>query len=249
MNLDRFNFYKDRVAVNFLAKDPDNAKEVVDTMNGNAVIGILSKKFNSVEDAINMGKKYLEKVPVLSIGLGDGDPKQWSIVADIASELDPGHVNQVYSAAGYTVGLLKGKGCKQTIVNALISPTGVVGKVKISTGAQSCNMTEVKADVDTAVMMLKEVGVQSVKYYHMGGLEHIEGLKEVAKACVRVEMPIIEPTGGISLDNVAEIIKVCIGAGCSKVIPHIYSSAINKETGLTETKIVEKIYNEIKKCV
>lgn len=249
MNLGRFSFYKDKIAINFLASDPENAKDVVDAMDGNAVIGILSKKFDTIEEAIGMGKKYLEKVPVLSIGLGAGDPKQWAAVAEIASELDPGHVNQVYSAAGYTVGLLKGKECSNTIVNALISPTGVVGKVKISTGPESSNMQDGIIDVDTAVMMLREVGVGSVKYFHMGGLKHLEELKEVASACVRVGMPIIEPTGGISLDNVSQIVKACIDEGCSKVIPHIYSSAIDKKTGLTDTKIVHKIFHEIKSLI
>ncbi|MBU2702739.1 2-dehydro-3-deoxy-phosphogluconate aldolase [Sporomusaceae bacterium BoRhaA] len=247
MYLDRFSFYQDRVAVNFLAKDPENAKNVVDAMEGNAVIGLLSKNFATMTEAVEMAKKYLKKIPVLSIGLGAGDPKQWSIVADIAAELDPGHVNQVYTAAGYTVGLLKGKGCDHTFVNALISPTGTIGKVKISTGAESNKMTEVLADIDTAVMMLKEVGVQSIKFFNMAGLKHIEELKAVAESCVRMGMPVLEPTGGIGLENIREIVKVCMDAGCPKVIPHVYSSAIDKKTGLTEIQIVRQIYEEIKK--
>ena len=134
--------------------------------------------------------------------LGAGDPKQWSVVADIAAQLDPGHVNQVYTAAGYTIGLLKGNGCNNTFVNALVSPTGIIGKVNISTGAESSNMVEALVDVDTAIMMLREVGVQSIKFYNIHGLKHIEELKEVARACVRVGMPVLEPTGGIGIDNI-----------------------------------------------
>ncbi|WP_066496304.1 2-dehydro-3-deoxy-phosphogluconate aldolase [Abyssisolibacter fermentans] len=247
MDFERFNFYKGKVAVNYLAKDADNAKEVFDAMDGNTVIGLLSKNFDTVEEAVEEGKKYLEKIPVISIGLGAGDPKQWKVVAEIASKLDPGHANQVYTAAGYTAGVLNASGCNNTFVNALISPTGVVGKVKISTGPESSNMEDAVVDVKTAITMLKEIGVKSVKFFHMKGIKHIDELKAVAEACAELDMPVIEPTGGIDASNVYKIVKVCLDAGCNKIIPHVYTSVIDKETGLTSVDMVKEVYNEIKK--
>ncbi|WP_066497448.1 2-dehydro-3-deoxy-phosphogluconate aldolase [Abyssisolibacter fermentans] len=247
MQIKKFNFYKDKVALNLLAKDLENAKDVAKVLDGNVVIGILSKNFNTVEEAVTYAKRFLEELPVISIGLGAGDPNQWKMAAEIASETDPGHVNQVFTTAAYTAGLLKGKECKNTIVNALISPTGEVGKVKISTGPLSSDAKEAVVDVDTALSMLKDAGVNSIKFFHMKGTKHLEELKEVAKACVRVGIPLIEPTGGIEVENIYDIVKTCVDAGCDKVIPHVYSSAIDKETGLTDLDIVKKLYDEIKK--
>ena len=38
MNYDRISFYKDRIAINLLAKDRDNAVEVVEALDGNALV-------------------------------------------------------------------------------------------------------------------------------------------------------------------------------------------------------------------
>ncbi|MDI5754392.1 KDGP aldolase, partial [Salmonella enterica subsp. enterica serovar Montevideo] len=41
----------------------------------------------------------------------------------------------------------------------------------------------------------------------------------------------LEPTGGIDLENFAEILHIALDAGVSKIIPHIYSSIIDKVSG------------------
>lgn len=249
MKLNKFSFYKGRIAINLLAKDIDNAKQVLEALDGNGVIGVLSKKFDSIDQGVKCVKEFQKHIPVISIGLGDGDPNQWEKAAKIASETDPGHVNQVFTTVGYTLGLLKGKGCENTLVNALISPTGKKGKVKISTGHLSREKGEAIVDVDIALNMMKDVGVSSVKFFHIQGTKHLEELKEVAQSCVRIGIPVIEPTGSITEENIYEIVKVCIDAGCEKVIPHVYSAAINKKTGLTEVEITKKLYKNIKKLL
>jgi len=246
MNWSKFNFYKGRVAVNFLAKDPKNAKDVYEAMDGNAIIGLLSSKFPTSKEAIEMGQAYLEEIPVLSIGLGNGDPKQWHAVAEIASALDAGHANQVFPAAGYTKGMLDAKKCQHTFVNALVRPTGKPGIVEISTGPESQEESKALVEVETAIAMLKEVGVSSVKFFHMKGLTHLDELKVVAEASAKLGMPVIEPTGGITPENVAEIVKVCLDAGVDRVVPHIYGAVIDKESGLTEIDGVVKAYQAIK---
>ncbi|KUO67525.1 MAG: 4-hydroxy-2-ketovalerate aldolase [Clostridia bacterium BRH_c25] len=248
MGLDKFNFYNNRVAVNLLAKNLENAKEVAKVLDNNVIIGILSKDFSTVEEGVAYVNTWKNDISAISIGLGDGDPNQWKMAAQIAAATDPGHVNQVFTSAGYTAGLLEGNNCTNTIVNALISPTGEVGKVKISTGPISSEGEEAIICVDTALKMLKDVGVSSIKFFHIKGNKHLDELAEVARACARVGVPIIEPTGGITVDNIFEIVKVCIDAGCEKIIPHVYSSAIDKKTGLTDPKIVNSIYDEIKKA-
>ncbi|SCY78919.1 2-dehydro-3-deoxy-phosphogluconate aldolase [Alkaliphilus peptidifermentans] len=245
----KINFYKDKININLLAKDLQNAREVVEAIDGYATVGIISKQFKSIDEGVEYVKKFQEYMPALSIGLGDGDPNQWQMAAEIASYTDPGHVNQVFTAAGYTLGLLKAKGCSKTIVNALISPTGQLGKVNISTGAISSKEKAAIVDVDTAIAMLKDVGVESVKYYHMEGDKRLAELKAVAEACVKVNIPMIEPTGGITVENIKPIIETCLNAGCSKIMPHVYSSIIDKSSGLTSVNQIKRLYDVMKEII
>lgn len=245
--ISNIKFYNDKVAINLLAKDIENAVEVNDTLEGHGLIGVLSKDFSNVKDATNHIEELQKYIPAISVGLGAGDPKQWKMAAEIAKETNPSHVNQVFSTAGYTLGLLEGAGTTNTIVNALISPTGEVGKVRISTGPAS-NSHNVIVDVDQALSFLEDCNIPSVKFFNIKGNKHLAELKEVAKACVRNNIPIIEPTGGIDRSNIYEIIKVCLDAGCNKIIPHVYSSAIDKSTGLTDLNIVRELYNEMKRA-
>lgn len=246
-NFKKLNFYKNKIALNLLAKNVNNAKEVYNTMDGNVFIGILSKKFDNVSEGIKYVNRFQKEIPAISIGLGGGDPKQWKMAAQIAAATDPGHVNQVFTSAGYTMGLLKGSGCQNTIVNALINPTGEVGKVRISTGPVSTNEGDVIADVETALAMLKDVGVNSIKFFHMNGDQHLEELEVLANAAVKAGIPMIEPTGGLNTENITQVIKVCLNAGCKKVVPHVYSSLIDEDTGLTQIDDVRNIYNKIKR--
>lgn len=241
-------FYRGRVALNLLAKDINNALEINNVLEGHGIIGILSKQFNTVEDGIKYVKEFKKHLPVVSIGLGDGDPNQWKIAAKIAAETDPGHVNQVFTTSGYTQGLLCSKGANNTLVNALISPTGEIGKVQISTGPIS-SKSNVVVNVEEALLMLKDINIMSVKFYNIKGTTHLAELKELAKACAIIGIPVIEPTGGIDLSNIFEIVKGCLDAGVEKVIPHVYSAAIDKNTGLTDINITKKLFEEIKKVL
>lgn len=241
------NFYKDRVALNCLAKDIKNAKEVSDAMEGHVAVGVLSKQFNTVEEGVVAVKEYLKEIPTVSVGLGAGDPTQWEKAAKIAAETDPGHVNEVFTGAPVARGMLAAKGCENTRVNSLMSPTGIVGKVKISTGAMSEKSEPVLADVETAVLMLKDMQVDAVKFFPMGGLKSIEELKAVAAACAKHDV-MLEPTGGITKENFKEILKVCLDAGVKKIMPHVYNSIIN-ENGETVVSDVEEIYAMIKELV
>ena len=82
----------------------------------------------------------------------------------------------------------------------------------------------------------------------MGGLKCREEFEAVAKACAENNF-CLEPTGGIDLGNFKEILAIAVNAGVKRVIPHVYSSIIDKETGSTRVEDVEALYGMIKEVV
>lgn len=242
-------FYKNKVAVNVLAKDIENAKEIVEAIDGHVAVGVLSKQFSTAEEGIVEVQKWLKEIPTVSVGLGAGDPLQWEKAAKIAAATDPGHVNEVFTGAPVAAGMLMANNAKNTMINSLMSPTGIVGKVKISTGPLSRNGEDAIVDVETAVLLLKDMGVHSVKFFPMGGLKTIDELKAVAKVCAKYDLPLLEPTGGINVENFKEIVMVCLDAGVNKVMPHVYNSIIDKVTGKTNVDDIKKIYDIMKELV
>jgi len=249
MKYNRINFYKNKVAVNLLAKDLSNAIDVMEVLDGYGLVGVLSKNYKTVDDCVKVVKEYLQHMTNVSVGLGGGDPRQWKIAAEVAALTNPGHVNQTFTGAMYTEGLLQGSGCKDTVTNCMIYPTGIVGKVQISTGPVSDINVKGIVDVETAVCMMKDLDLPSIKFFNMKGQKHIAELKVLAEACAKFGIPILEPTGGIDVDNIAPIVKVCIDAGMERVIPHIYSSIIDKDTGFTNLDLLKQAYDNIKQVV
>ena len=49
--------------------------------------------------------------------------------------------------------------------------------------------------------------------------------------------------------NFREILLIAVNAGVKKVIPHVYSSIIDKETGLTKVEDVKALYAMIQEVV
>lgn len=94
--------------------------------------------------------------------------------------------------------------------------------------------------VDTAIMMLKDMGCSSVKFFPMKGLSTKDEYEEVCHACVRNDF-MLEPTGGIDLDNFKEICQIALDAGVKKVIPHVYLQLLIKKSKLTREEDVQKI--------
>lgn len=249
MDLHRLSFYKGRVAINLLAKDLDNAVEVMDVLEGNGLVGILSKDFPTVEACAEQVRAYLKRLPNVSVGMGGGDPKQAMMAAQVAALTDPGHVNQTFTGAMYTEGLLTASRCTNTITNCMIYPTDIPGMVQISTGAVSDSHTPGIVDVETAVCMMRDLDLPSVKFFNMHGTKHLESLKLMAQACVRFGIPMIEPTGGLDADNVVPVVKVCLDAGVEHVMPHIYSSIIDKATGSTCPTLAKRAYDNLKELL
>jgi uncharacterized protein (TIGR03581 family) len=239
-------FYKDRVCLNVLAGSKENAREIWQAAEGHVLVGVLSKNYDSVASAVSDMREYAALIDnALSVGLGAGDPNQSAMVSAISAEIQPQHVNQVFTGAATSRALL---GQDQTVVNALISPTGKVGLVKISTGPLSSKAADAIVPVETAIALLKDMGASSVKYFPMGGLKSIDEFKAVAEACAEQDFW-LEPTGGIDLENYEAILQIALDAGVPKIIPHIYSSIIDKESGNTRPADVSTLLAMTKKLV
>lgn len=234
------NFLNERIALNVLANSVKNAEECYQAAEGNIILGILSKNYTTDEEAINDMKLYQEAVGnAISVGLGAGDPGQSQMVSRISAELQPQHVNQVFTGVGTSRALLKQE---DTVINGLVSPTGKVGYVNIATGPLSSQKTATEVPIETAIALLKDMGGSSVKYFPMKGLAFKEEYKVVAKACAENDF-MLEPTGGIDLDNFEEIIQIAVDAGVEKIIPHVYSSIIDPKTGDTRPEDVNQLFS------
>lgn len=237
-------FYQDRINLNFLANSIENALETLEACDGYGLVGVLSANYDSDEEAITEMRKYQEALDNrISIGLGQGDPNQTRRVAVVADALKPQHANQVFTG----VGLTRGVDSKKTFINALVSPSGKVGYVNISTGPLSSKEKVACVDVETAIAMVKDMGGNSLKLFPMKGLSTVEEYRAVCAACAKHNFA-IEPTGGIDLDNFEEILKIALDANVPKVIPHIYTSIIDPETGKTRVEDVAKLF-EITKAL
>lgn len=240
------NFYRDRVCLNVLAGSKENAKEIYEAADGHVLVGVLSKNYPDVQSAVADMRDYAALIDnALSVGLGAGDPNQSAMVSEISRQVQPQHVNQVFTGVGTSRALL---GQAETVVNGLVSPTGKVGWVKISTGPLSSKAPDGIVPVETAIKLLKDMGGSSIKYFPMGGLACRDEFKAVAEACAKHDFW-LEPTGGIDLDNYEEILRIALQAGVSKIIPHIYSSIIDKASGNTRPKDVRALLEMTRKLV
>lgn len=241
------NYYNDRVCLNVLAGCLENARDIYKAAEGHVEVGVLTANYPDVETCVEDMAKYMEVLEGnLSVGLGGGNPAQWRAVADVAKTIKANHFNQVFSAVGWTRANV---GNDESHINALVSPTGTPGKVKISTGPLSKDCADPAiVSVGTAITMIKEMGGNSLKFFPMGGLKVRDELKAVADACAREDF-CLEPTGGIDLDNFEEIMRIIIDAGVKRIIPHVYSSIIDKSTGCTKIECVEQLLNMVKTLV
>ncbi|MCC0692498.1 2-dehydro-3-deoxy-phosphogluconate aldolase [Clostridioides sp. ZZV14-6387] len=239
-------YYEDRVCLNVLAGSIKNAKEIYDACDGHVLVGILSKNYSTVEAAIEDMKKYSKEIDnAVSVGLGAGDPNQSNMVSQISKELQPQHINQVFTGVATSRALL---GQNDSIINGLVSPTGKPGFVKISTGPLSSKEEDGIVPIETAIAMMKDMGGSSVKFFPMRGLKTKDEYIEVVKACAEHNF-YLEPTGGIDLDNFKEIVQIALDNGVEKVIPHVYTSIIDKVTGDTKVEDIKTLYKIMKELL
>jgi len=228
-----------KVLFNVLAKDLGNAKAISQFDPERILVGVMVKNFQTNEEAIQRVKEYMEHGVLSSVGLGAGDPAMWQRVADVSASTLPFHINQVFPAAGYTLGRLYGK-YNNFIVNSLIEPAAEPGSVYISTGEVSQNKKE-KVSCELAAKLLKDIDLNSVKFYPIEGARKLDHIRAMVKAAANEGIEIFEPTGGIDMSNVHEIVKICIEEGAKVVIPHLYTSLVDKLSGDTKPEYIEAL--------
>ncbi|MCK1993614.1 KDGP aldolase family protein [Peribacillus muralis] len=240
-------FLNDRVALNVLANSVENAVEVFNAAEGHVLVGLLSKDYPTVDAGVAAMKEYGDAIDeAVSIGLGAGDNRQATVVAEIAKYYPGSHINQVFPSVGATRANL---GEKDSWINSLVSPTGKVGYVNISTGPVSAGASETAVvPIKAAIALVRDMGGNALKYFPMKGLKHEDEYRAVAKACGE-EGFALEPTGGIDLENFETILEIALEAKVPKIIPHVYSSIIDKETGKTNEEDVRKLLNMTKTLV
>ncbi|QNF27124.1 2-dehydro-3-deoxy-phosphogluconate aldolase [Metabacillus elymi] len=240
-------FYKNRVALNVLANSVENAKEVYEAAEGLVLVGVLSKDYPTIEEAVAAMKNYGKEIDeAVSIGLGAGDNRQAAVVAEIAKHYPGSHINQVFPAVGATRANL---GEKKSWINSLVSPTGRVGYVNISTGPVSAAQDEhAIVPIKTAIALVRDMGGNALKYFPMKGLSTEDEFRAVAQACGE-EGFALEPTGGIDKENFETILRIALEANVPQIIPHVYSSIIDKNTGKTNVEDVRELLETIKKLV
>ena len=240
------HYYHDRVCLNVLGNSLQNAKEIYEAADKCVAVGVLSANYPTVADAVEDMKKYMVVLEGnLSVGLGGGNPAQWKAVAEIAKEVKANHFNQAFCAVGYTRANV---GNDWAHINSMVAPCGKPGFVKISTGPLSKDCEPALAGVDTVIAIIREMGGNSIKFFPMGGLKCKEELEAVAQACARNDF-ILEPTGGIDLDNFEEIMRIILEAGVKRVMPHVYSSIVDKASGNTRIEDVQKLMEIVRKLV
>jgi len=244
--MQQINFYRQRVAINVLANDIANAREIYDAAEGHAVIGILSAQFATVEQGIDEVTRWTTAVPSISVGLGAGDPAQFYKAAMIAASVHPAHVNQTFTGCGFAAGALAATRGTRTRINALVSPTGTPGKVLISTGVSSAKGVPAQVSCDAAIRMIQDMGAHAAKFFPMGGEASLDELHALALSAAQNGMTLIEPTGGIDLDNFGIILHTCLRAGVPQVMPHVYSSIIDSESGNTRAQDVAALLEMVK---
>jgi 2-dehydro-3-deoxy-phosphogluconate aldolase len=237
MSLTKLKKFEDRVLFNFLAFSRENAEQVMEASRGYVVPGIVSTDYEDIKLAVAKVKELKEVSPVVSIGLGgSGDTRMWRKVLDIALESDPGHINQPFETSPFATGVLTQAGIPQ-FCNALITPTGEVGKIQVTNGK--------KYDVNEFIEICALLGIQSIKVMPVKGIQHLDELVYIADTAARNGIYGIEPAGGIDETNIKELVSRLLGTGIHFIMPHIFGSTIDKKNRRTIPEKVEEIVDQM----
>ncbi|QUL99198.1 MAG: oxo-acid lyase [Candidatus Fermentithermobacillus carboniphilus] len=236
-----WNWLGGKVMFNFLARDEENLVEVMDACEGHALIGVLTRDYPDAKSGAEAVLRFSRAGASVSLGLGGGDPAQWEAVIQVALLARPAHINQVFPLSSYTAAVLKGRyGEDIPLINSLVSPTGKPGFVNIATGPLSSKRGPAEIPCEAAVAILKEQGLLSVKFFPLN--ERYEEMKALVSACSAEGIPVFEPTGGITVENLRRVLETAFSAGATYVIPHVYSSIIDKSSGKTMPGKVRELY-------
>src|SRR5699024_6801156 len=117
--------------------------------------------------------------------------------------------------------------------NSLVHPAEKFGYVNIATGPHSSKQQPVEVPLSSAITLIRDMGGNSVKLFPLYGLQTRAKYKKIAEFCEEENFT-LEPTGGINLQNFEENVTNALEAGVKKIIPQVYASIIDKNTGKTQ---------------
>ncbi|SHE36823.1 2-dehydro-3-deoxy-phosphogluconate aldolase [Seinonella peptonophila] len=221
---------------NFLVKDDQNLVEVLEAGKGYVVPGITAAD-HSIEEGIQKVRTFKKHVDMVSIGLGgNGNPENWKKALTIASTTGAGHLNQPFERASYAQGYCEGQGKRQW-VNALVAPTGEVGQVQLSSGQ--------KMSTHAFVDLVYTLGIPSIKLMPIKGLTHLDELVDLTRKAAYRGIEGIEPAGGISVDNIVNMVEAVQTSGIKLFMPHIFGSTIDPQTKRTIPEQVAMILEKV----
>lgn len=208
--------------LNVQASTVDSAAAAAERYGDQVIIGVVARDFADPADGAAHIQTLQARGVQVSAGLGDGAAGQWERALEMAVRARPFHLNQVFPAAALSQRVLRRAGAP-TVVNALVRPTGTPGIVTVATGPVSERARDGRLPVGTALDMLTEVGVRSVKFFPVQGASRLTELRAVAAAAAERGMA-LEPTGGITPENLPDVLTACLDAGVIRLMPHLYGS-------------------------
>lgn len=100
--------------------------------------------------------------------------------------------------------------------------------------------------VEDLVELALAMGIESIKFMPLKGTVHLEELVYLCKVGAEKGLTAVEPAGGISYENIAEIVASVKGTGISVFMPHLFGATIDKESGRTIPEEVAKIIKQVR---
>lgn len=229
-----------RVAVCFSARDAENAREVWEAGEGSAIVSLEAAKYPDEAAFSAAVSSLMSAVPVLSVALGGGaDPKQWGKV--MAGGLAGAqHLNQPFSTAGFVKGHVSAS--TNSWVNGVVRPSGTPGTVLM----EMVDGEPMQISAVDAARLLKELGVDALKFHPARGVEILPEVVAACSAAVSAGLLGFEPAGGVTPANIVALTRACVDTGIPYFLPHVFGSVVDKATGRTRPEAVAGIIRDLR---
>ena len=215
----------------------ENAIEVNHALNGAGFLAVSAKNYSNAESLAQEAKQIQNKLGVVSIALGTVDFSQAEKVIKAALISKPDHINLPFESASYAQGRLHQAGDKDVVINALVYETDQTDQVIIKVDKKYSEGI-ITLNIRNAMELISGWGIKSVKTFFSKKGDHLSWLAKISRAAKEAGLELVEPTSGISEENINEIINTCLEYGSDYILLHVFSSVIDKNTRLTKPEAV-----------
>lgn len=205
-------------AVNLLPRSDSEVGALQAALGDRWLAGVVVRDLSD-EEARARAQAWTERGVRVSMGLGDGDDRQWRRALAVAVATPVAHLNHPWFAAGRAVGELRALG-RPTVVNALVSPVDERhGRVVLAPGGEPLDLPW-QGLLDN----LGELGIPSIKFFPMRGEAGHAAYSALVRHLADGAGPrIVEPSGGITPEHLSWLFAEADAAGVVAV-PHIYGA-------------------------